>query len=101
MTESAQTARVTTEMVIQAIKSLPDERFTSVEIAERMGLPAYPVRAAVSWLIARNAVEPCGTRRGYYLHEGRRKAYKISAYRLREVGEVDIATLNRIFGVGR
>lgn len=55
--------RVTTEKVLEAIKVFPIESFTTYEIAEAMGVPEYPVRAAMSWLLSRHLVEKAGARK--------------------------------------
>jgi hypothetical protein len=55
--------RVTTEAVLAAIREFPIESFTTFEIAEAMGVPEYPVRAAMSWLVARKIVVRAGARK--------------------------------------
>lgn len=55
--------RVTTEAVLEAIRVFPIESFTTFEIAEAMGVPEYPVRAAMSWLVNRQIVVRAGARK--------------------------------------
>lgn len=55
--------RVTTEAVLSAIRDFPILSFTTFQIAEAMGVPEYPVRAAVSWLARRQIVVRAGARK--------------------------------------
>lgn len=65
MTAEHSTTAVTTETVLAAVKKLPIESFTTFEIAEDMGVPEYPVRAAVSWLLKGGVIERSGARKRY------------------------------------
>lgn len=90
-------ARVTTEDVLKAVRAYPGEEFSTFDIAEVMGVPEYPVRAAASWLLKRGDIEKAGEQRRYTAsaHE----AYWATTYRIRERGTVaDFSTLNRAFG---
>lgn len=93
--------RVTTDSVLQAARPMGDRQWTVLQLAELMGAPVTSVRIAVSRLVIRNAVEHCGDSLGHYRHGNRMKSYKIGAYRIRTVGEVDFNTLYRAFGYGR
>ena len=97
---TAETVRVTTEMVFDAITAYPIGSFTTFEIAEAMGVPEYPVRAAASWLLKRNLIEKAGARKRYTAES--HEPYWATTYKVREQGgPADFAALNRIFGVGR
>jgi hypothetical protein len=102
--------RVTTESVLASIRDFPILSFTTFEIAEAMGVPEYPVRAAMSWLVARKVVVRAGARKlmvprrrernGYA--PGKPEPYWAATYVLRETSsEPDIATLYGVFCCGR
>lgn len=88
--------RVTTDAVLNAIRAFPIDSWTTFELAEAMGLPEYPVRTAVSWLLSRNAIRVAGARKRYT--RSANAPYWASTYELIERGDdVDCALLNRIF----
>lgn len=98
--------RVTTEAVLEAIKGFPIESFTTFEIAEAMGTPEYPVRAAMSWLVNRQIVVRSGarkmmTRRPVCRIDGRTprpEPYWATTYVLKEqAAPVDFAALMGAF----
>jgi hypothetical protein len=102
--------RVNTETVLAAIREFPIESFTTFEIAEAMGVPEYPVRAAMSWLVARKIVIRAGARKlmvprrrernGF--SPGKPEPYWATTYVLREESAApDIATLYGAFCCGR
>ncbi|GEM_PF-5619498 len=73
--------RITTDDVQKFVEAHSGE-FTSFDIAEKMGAPEYPVRAAISWLLNRRVIEKAGTRKRYTAH--RHEAYWATTYRVRE-----------------
>ena len=96
MNQPAAPSRVTTEMVFDAIQAYPTGAFTTFEIAEAMGVPEYPVRAAMSWLLKREMIQKAGARKCYTsrMHE----AYWATTYILKpKAAPVDFAALNRAF----
>lgn len=101
--------RVNTETVLAAIRDFPIESFTTFEIAEVMGTPEYPVRAAMSWLVSRKIVVRSGARKlmtkPVIRQDGRTpkpEPYWATTYVLREKSaEPDIATLYWSFCCGR
>jgi len=87
--------RVTTAEVLRVVKVYSGE-FTSFDIAEKMGVPEYPVRAAMSWLLNRRVIEKAGARKRYTAH--RHEAYWATTYRVREQSEpVDFMALMGAF----
>lgn len=91
--------KTTREQVLEAIVRYPNERFTSPEIAEFMGMPEneYSVRTAIHWL-RRNKIIVLA-------NETRRKVYRtntvtvslINVYFRAKQCEVDFELLNRAF----
>lgn len=90
--------RVTTEDVLKAVRAYKGD-FTTFEIAERMGVPEYPVRAAMSWLLKRNLIERAGEKKRYTATA--HVPYWATTYQVREHGGApDFSALNRAFGYG-
>lgn len=88
--------RVTTDAVMTAIKDFPIEAFTTFEIAEAMGVPEYPVRAAASWLLKRNLIEKAGARKRYTAVAN--EAYWATTYKIKQqAAPVDFAALMGAF----
>ena len=98
--------RVTTETVFAAMKKHPIDSFTTFEIAEQMGVPEYPVRAAMFWLVNRKIIARAGARKlmtprwrernGFA--PGKPEPYWATTYVLREENAgPDIATLMGAF----
>ena len=73
--------RVTTAEVLKIVEAHKGE-FSSFDIAEKMGVPQYPVRAAMSWLLNRRVIEKVGTQKRYTAH--RHEVYWATTYRVRE-----------------
>ena len=73
--------RVTTAEVLKVVEAHRGE-FSSFDISEKMGVPEYPVRAAMSWLLNRRVIEKVGTRKRYTAL--RHEAYWATTYRVRE-----------------
>lgn len=104
---------ITTESVMSAIRAYvltsSSDHFTTVEIAKHMGSSEYPVRAAFSWLSRYRFIEIVpGVRSKRYLGQpenpNKRRhtdSYFASVYRVRDVSEIDFATLMGAFCRGR
>lgn len=73
--------RVTTAEVLKIVEAHRGE-FSSFDISEKMGVPEYPVRAAMSWLLNRRVIEKVGTRKRYTAL--RHEVYWATTYRVRE-----------------
>ena len=73
--------RVTTAEVLKIVEAHRGE-FSSFDISEKMGVPEYPVRAAMSWLLNRRVIEKVGTQKRYTAH--RHEVYWATTYRVRE-----------------
>lgn len=85
---------VTTDDVAKVIESVVGE-FTTFDIAEQMGVPEYPVRAAMSWLLKRGDIAKAGQRQRFTarMHE----VYWATTYVRVVRGEpADFATLTRV-----
>ena len=96
-TAQTEPTRVTTEMVSDAIKASGLREFSTFDIADLMGVPEYPVRAAMSWLLNRKEIKKYRTVKRYTAaaHE----AYWATTYLVVEKCEApDFAALNRVFG---
>ena len=96
----AEPTRVTVEMVFRAIAASSLKEFSTFDIAERMDVTEYPVRAAMSWLLKSNEIKKYRTVKRYTAaaHE----PYWATTYQLVEKCEpVDFSVLNRLFGYGR
>lgn len=94
--------RVTSEKVLEAVRACEGD-FTTQDIAGRLGLEEYPVRAALSWLVRRGIVEMVGTEpRRLPVRKGRgqRETYPATLYRAKkEAVPVDFNTLYRACGL--
>ena len=56
-----------------------DENFTTCDVAARVGVSEYRVRAAVSWLLKRGMIKPAGLKR--VVSERSRYGYFVTLYR--------------------
>ena len=56
-------ARITTSRVLDAIDQMESRTFTTGDVAKAMGVPEYPVRAAVAWLCHNGEVKREGVKR--------------------------------------
>lgn len=87
--------RVTTAEVLRIVEVHSGE-FTSFDIAEKMGVPEYPVRAAMSWLLNRRVIEKAGARKRYTAH--RHDAYWATTYKMKpQSAPVDFRVLMGAF----
>lgn len=96
-TAQTEATRVTVEMVSKAIAASGLKEFSTFDIAEKMGVAEYPVRAAMSWLLKGNEIRKYRTVKRYTAaaHE----SYWATTYQLVEKGEpADLSVLNRAFG---
>ena len=90
--------RITTDDVQKVVEAHSGE-FTSFDVADKIGVPEYPVRAAMSWLLKRRVIEKAGTRKRYTTH--RHEAYWVTTYRVREQSApVDFSGLMGAFCLG-
>lgn len=101
-------ARVTKEMVFDAIKAYAEGRekpfFTTRDIAIHMGVEEYPVRSTFSWLTRNKFIEivPGVRTRRYRPGASKRRWdedwYSVSVYQVVEkCAAADFNTLNRVF----
>lgn len=92
MAQPVTPARVSIEMVFDAIWSYPKGALSTFEIAEQMGVPEYPVRAVMSWLLNRKVIEKAGARKRYTAPSN--EAYWATKYTMKpQTARVDFAAL--------